>query len=818
MKHGKSVAIVGVGGVFPKSPTLDHFWQNIVDRVDTASLPPRGRWLLDPDEVFSAEVAAADKVYSKKACFIDDEVDAASITGLAVDADFLADLDPLFRLLLRSGQQAFTDAVTEPLDRSRTGIIIGNLALPSEKSSAMARDYLGRTFTEQLLGAESVKVEPAVDPLNRYVAGLPAGVLAQALGLGGTCFTLDAACASSLYAIKLAVDELLAGRADAMLSGGLSRPDSLYTQMGFSQLRALSPSGSCSPFDQRGDGLVVGEGCGMFLLKRTEDAVRDGDHIYAVIRGVGLSNDIGGSLLAPVSEGQLRAMRSAYQQAGWSPHDVDLIECHATGTPVGDAVEFASLKNLWGDKGWKQAQCVIGSVKSNIGHLLTAAGSAALMKTLLAFKQQTLPPTANYASPAEGIAMANSPFQVLTEPRPWSQRKPGRARRAAVSAFGFGGINAHLLIEEWLPEQPAKCSIAFHPNFKQKSQPVAIIGMGAHFGPWDSLKHFQQRVLGSCEEVAACAPKHWWGVEKSAWFSQSAAQDVSFNGYFVPQVTAPPGKFRIPPKELAEMLPRQLLMLNVADQALRDAGLKNEDLLFTGVFIGTGLDLNATNFSFRWGIQQQARLWAEQLGLDLTAVELAAWIDSLRQSAGPALTANRTMGALGSIVASRIAKEFRIGGPSFTLSSEQNSGLRALEVGIRALQEGSINRAIVGSVDMAGDLRAVLGQHATMPFSAKGLIRPFAKDADGSVIGEGAAAVVLKRLADAEQDGDRIYAVLKGVGTAVGGDCSAALPDQQAYTLALERTCQDADVSPATVSYLETSGSGVPLEDELEAQ
>ncbi len=171
-----------------------------------------------------------------------------------------------------------------------------------------------------------------------------------------------------------------------MLAGGLSRPDSLYTQMGFSQLHALSPSGTCSPFDQRGDGLVVGEGCGMVLLKRTEDAVRDGDHIYAVIRGIGLSNDIGGSLLAPAAEGQLRAMRAACQQAGWSPTDVDLIECHATGTPVGDAVEFASLRSLWGESGWRRGQCVIGSVKSNIGHLLTAAGSAALIKTLLAMK------------------------------------------------------------------------------------------------------------------------------------------------------------------------------------------------------------------------------------------------------------------------------------------------------------------------------------------------------------------------------------------------------------------------------------------------
>src|SRR5262249_22313653 len=185
-----------------------------------------------------------------------------------------------------------------------------------------------------------------IDPVHRHVAGLPAGVVAQALRLGGGSYTLDAACASSLYALKLAVDELISGRADAMLAGGLSRPHCLYAQMGFSQLHALSPRGRCAPFDADADGLVVGEGAGLFLLKRLADALRDGDRIAGVIAGIGLSNDIQGKLLAPSSEGQLRAMRAAYDQAGWLPWDVELIECHATGTPLGDAVELASLQEL----------------------------------------------------------------------------------------------------------------------------------------------------------------------------------------------------------------------------------------------------------------------------------------------------------------------------------------------------------------------------------------------------------------------------------------------------------------------------------------
>ncbi|MBE0501714.1 MAG: polyketide synthase, partial [Desulfuromonadales bacterium] len=816
MKHGKSVAIVGVGGIFPLSPTLDRFWETITNNVNTSRQPPPGRWLLDPDEAYDPNIGTPDKIYSKKGCFIDDEIDCTAIDGLDIDADFLAGLDPMFRLLLRTGHQAFSDGRTDRLDRNRVGVIIGNLALPSEYASTMAREVLGKTFEEKLFGCADKSPLSSVNPVNSYVAGLPAGLLAKALRLGGTCYTLDAACASSLYAIKLAVDELLTGRADAMLTGGLSRPDSLYTQMGFSQLHALSPSGSCSPFDAKGDGLVVGEGSGMFLLKRTEDAVRDGDHIYAVIRGIGLSNDIGGSLLAPASEGQLRAMRSAYKQAGWSPADVDMIECHATGTPVGDLVEFSSLKSLWGEESWQPGQCVIGSVKSNIGHLLTAAGSAALMKILLAIKERTLPPTANFEQSAKGIDLDTGPFRVLQQSKPWKARKDGQPRRGAVSAFGFGGINAHLLIEEWIPKKQEKSSVAYPASFKKKSPAIAIVGLGAHFGPWDSISTLRSRLLGDATTIDPTRPEKWWGAKQSEWFRQSDLIRTAFKGFFVPEVAAAPGAFRIPPKEIEEMLPRQLLMLKVAAEALQDAGLNREELLFTGVFIGTGLDLNATTFSFRWGMQKWARNWAQRLGRTVSEAELQEWIGTMRESFAPPLNANRVMGALGSIVASRIAKEFKIGGPSFTLSSEENSGLRALEVGVRALQGGSINRAIVGAADMAGDLRSVLGRHAVQPFSKQGIARPFDKNADGTVIGEGAAAVILKRLDDARQDGDRIYAIIKGVGTATGGRIETATPDSGAYTLSLRRASTEAGFAPESVSYLETDGSGQPGADTLE--
>jgi PfaB family protein len=812
MHHDQSVAIVGIGGIFPDAPDLDHFWDNIIHgRSATCEVPP-GTWPISAQTAFASETAAADHVYSLRGCFINHIPSQANLSDLNIDQSLLKELDPLFHLLLHAGKQAFDDARTDLLDRSRVGVIIGNLALPSEKSALLARQWLGRTFEEKLLGRSHERL--TAEPLNRYVAGLPAGVLAQALGIGGGSFTLDAACASSLYAIKLAADELLSGRADAMLTGGLSRPDPLYTQMGFSQLRALSRRGICSPFDASGDGLVVGEGSGVFLLKRTEDALAHGDRIYGIIKGIGLSNDVGGSLLAPLSEGQLRAMQGAYARTGWQPQDVDLIECHATGTPVGDAVEVASLKTLWGNSRNGESSCVIGSVKSNIGHLLTAAGSAAMAKVIMAMAKGVLPPTANYKSPSPGTNLDDSPFRVLTQGIPWLRRGEGIPRRAAISAFGFGGINAHLLLEEWLPKVPKKPTRGKITKKPHQRTPIAVIGMDARFGPWQSLRSFQERVLGGDTNREPTTPKKWWGAEKCNWYREKGLHHTPFTGYFIDEATVATDQFRIPPKEMEEMLPQQLLMLQSAASAVADAGLGRDGNEQAGVFIGIALDLNSTNFSYRWSLAEQSGSWGNELGTELDPEELAEWTAALRDAAGPPLTANRTMGALGSVVASRIAREFRFGGPSFTISSEESSGIRALETAFRLLHTGEINRALVGAVDLAGDLRSVMGHHSRRPFSRSGRTMPFDRSADGSIIGEGAAAVVLKRLDDAERDGDRIYAVIRGIGSAGG---NMLVPGEAAYLSALERAYDDAGVEPDSIGFLEAHGSGYPEEDQTEA-
>jgi acyl transferase domain-containing protein/3-hydroxymyristoyl/3-hydroxydecanoyl-(acyl carrier protein) dehydratase len=800
------IAIVGVGGILPGSADLDGFWELVREGRSAAHEVPAGRWVLDPASAWDAERGLPDKVASRRACLLRDAT--LNLEGLAVPEALLAVLDPMVLLALHAGNDAWSGAATESVDRSRVGVVLGNIALPTESTSAMADWILGRRFERGLFDLAGRAVPPEtrqpVAPINRWVTGLPAGVLARGLGLGGGHVTLDAACSSSFFALHLAIEELVTHRADAMLAGGLSRPDSLYTQMGFSQLQALSPSGECRPFDQAGDGLVVGEGAGVFVLKRLADAVEQGDEIHAVIRGVGLSNDVDGRLLAPSEEGQLRALRSAYARAGWKPSDVDLIECHATGTPVGDGVELASLTELWGENGWESGQCTIGSVKSNVGHLLTGAGAAGLLKVLAALRHGVLPPTAGLSRPIAGLERGATPFVVRSEAAPWERRAAGVPRRAALSGFGFGGTNAHVLIEEYLPPTSAAERETNEPAAAVPA--VAIVGVGAQVGPWSDATRLCRRLGGSGEDVAAAPKKRFGGLDDAP------------TGYFIDELSIPVGRFRIPPKEIEETLPQQLLMLSAADEALRSATGSSADPLRTGVFIGIGLDLSTSDYHLRWSLRQRAPGWAAELAPDLSGAELQDWIDDLCDQIGPPLNANRTMGNLGGIVASRVAREFGLGGPCFVLGSEESSGFSALSAAVRALQRGELDQALVGAVDLAGDVRSWLLTDAVRSFARDGEARPFDCSAAGPVCGEGAVAVLLRRSDDARAAGDTLMAEIVGLGEATGGAADALHPDEACVRAAMHKALADAGQPAASVGFIATHGSGVPGEDGVESR
>lgn len=734
MPAAQPIAIVSMAGVFPGAGDTHALWDRIVGRQQVFAPVPPGRWPIAPEAMLDP-AGGPDKAFHDRCGLIRDF--APDLSGL--DPALAANLDPVCHLALHAGRQAAGACRLERVNPAKVAVILAAIALPTESTSRFCWQVFGPAIQHHLIGTQP-DTGPA-DAAGTGVVGLPAALVAQVLGFGGGSFTIDAACASSLYAVKLACDRLASGRADAVLAGGVSRPDCLYTQVGFTQLKALSPSGRCAPFDRNADGLMVGEGAAVFVLKRLDDALTHGDDILGVIAGIGLSNDIGGGLLAPHSEGQVRAMTQAYRTAGWRPDQVDLIECHGAGTPVGDAVEIESLKTLWREIDAKAGACPIGSVKSNIGHLLTAAGAAGLAKVLLAFAHQTLAPEAGFADPIK--ALENSPFAVCTAPVPWPRRRRGEPMRAGLSAFGFGGINAHLLLQSHEPDSFAIAVPAPPP------EPVAIVGVGAAFGPAADMASLVQALVHQRRLVGPLPDQRWRGL----------IPDVPATGAWIEEIAIDAAALRIPPSELPDLMAQQLLMLKVALEAMADAGLtERASRPWMGTVVGIDFDFEATDFHLRWLAGQQA-------GNNAVAGHCSPEkIQAVKDRCSPPLNATRVLGALGSIAASRLARQFGLGGPSFTLSDGPAGGLRALETAVRLIRQGQAKAMLVGAVDMAGDIRAVLSHNPAGPA------------ADAFPAGEGAAALVLKSLTEARNDGNRIYGVIKGLGSAGGPAATACGP------------------------------------------
>ena len=704
MNQNNPIAVVGLAGFFPGAGDIDIFWQNIINKVDaTAEVQPH-RWKLDPDTMVASN-PQTDKAYSRRCCHIADfEFDPS---GFDIGHNAIADLDPLFHIVLHVGRQALAGIPKSSLNRQRTDVVLAAIALPTDATSEITSEVLGSAFEEKVfadIAAGRNVSDIKTLSRNRYLASrvtsLPSAIIAKAFGLGGGTYTLDAACASSLSAVKLACNQLHTRRADAVLAGGVSRPSSLFTQVGFSQLRALSPSGRCAPFDESADGLVVGEGAGMVVLKRLADALRDQDPVYGLVHAVGLSNDMRGNLLAPDSEGQLRAMRRAYETCGWSPHDIDLVECHGAGTPLGDQTELNSLTKLWGTSGWNRQQCRIGSVKSMIGHLLTAAGAAGMIKSLLALRNKTLPPSLNFKQAPQNSPLENGPFRVQTKSESWPQRNDHQPRKAAVSAFGFGGINAHMLLEEYDEtvhgarraaggsglkidsknpatdtsdlsvrqyESSEETTETFpHSTFRNPNSPIAIIGMGTFFGSSTTLRQFQELIFRGDSIIKARPPERWKGCDHVA---NQYLKIPSLNGGFCEVLSFAPGELHIPPKEIPDILPQQLLMLKVAAAAMQDAALPlRADRPAMGTIIGIDFDMEASNFHLRWHLTRLLDGWMKKYERHPVKSEKNSWLEALKDACNPPLTASRTLGALGGIVASRVAREFRFGGPSFVVS------------------------------------------------------------------------------------------------------------------------------------------------------
>jgi malonyl CoA-acyl carrier protein transacylase len=471
MSENPSIAIVGVGAILPDAPDVQTFWKNIQASRYSITDVAADRW--KADLFYSPDPSAPDKTYSKVGGWVRGFIFEPVKMGIAIPPRILEQIDETQQWAISACYQALKDYgyPSRSLDPDRVAVILGN-AMAGEKhylstirihlpeyidslSASPAFQNLSADIQSALIQGLSYGVQsmvPAIteDTMPGELSNIIAGRVANVFNFTGPNFVTDAACASSLAALQSAIDGLRFGQFDAVLTGGVDRNMGVESFVKFSKIGALSPDGS-RPYAEGANGFVMGEGTAIFLLKRLVDAERDGDKVYAVIRAIGGSSDgKGKGITAPNPLGQQRAIQRAWKNAAIPLSSVGLIEGHGTSTPVGDLAEVTSLNTVFGQYGLKPGSVALGSVKSNFGHLKSAAGAAGMLKATLALYDHILPPSANFDQPNSKIDFSQSPFYVNTQTHPW-EVPSGEVRRAGVSAFGFGGTNFHVILEEYLP-------------------------------------------------------------------------------------------------------------------------------------------------------------------------------------------------------------------------------------------------------------------------------------------------------------------------------------------------------------------------------
>lgn len=468
---GKAIAVVGLAAILPDAHDAATFWENVKAGRDSIGEVPPERW--DPRDYYDPDPSTPDKTYSKIGAFV--RGFRFESTRFRIPPAVAAAMDVTQQWMLCCARDALADAGhpgAGKIDPERTAVVLGNalggelhelttfrVLLPKvwrELESLPELGALAESARRSLLECLTARVRAKLPPITEdampgELGNVIAGRVANALDLRGPNFTTDAACASSLAALDAAVGLLLQGKVDTVVTGGVDRTMAPTTFVKFSKIGALSADGS-RPFDANANGFVMGEGAVALVLRRLADAERDGQRVYAVIRGVGASSDgKGKGITAPNPRGQLLAIQRAWQNSGLAPRTVGLIEAHGTSTKVGDATEAECLVKALGETGLPPRSVALGSVKSQIGHLKSAAGAAGLLKTVLALHHKVLPPTINVRQLNPAIDPERSPLFVNLAAQPW-ERPISSPRRAAVSSFGFGGTNFHVVLEEHVPE------------------------------------------------------------------------------------------------------------------------------------------------------------------------------------------------------------------------------------------------------------------------------------------------------------------------------------------------------------------------------
>jgi acyl transferase domain-containing protein/3-hydroxymyristoyl/3-hydroxydecanoyl-(acyl carrier protein) dehydratase len=798
----ENTAIVGLGCLFPGADSTEKYWENLIQCRDCASPLSVAETGIDPAVYYHPVAGTADKIgYNRNGHIRDFHFDTS---GYALPAQELETLDNLFKWTLHAAAQALNDSGYrgQPQTLAKTGLLIGNIGMPTHSGKRLMSRFYHQMLTpylRQLLGRDDfafdrVWPEETLSDLNLITGGHNATVAAQALGLQGPSYALDAACSSAFYAIKMASDYLASGKADMMLAGAVCHADHIYIDHGFNVLQAFPQKGQSIPFDRTSEGLKAGEGAGVIAMKRYADAIRDNDKIYGVIEAVGLSNDAGSRhMLVPDSNGQQLALTRAY---GKTEPDIDYLECHATGTPVGDQIELAAMEAFFAQA---PTRPLLGANKGINGHMLTASGMGSLFKVILAMQHNLIPPTPGVQQLVNTPAGQLGLEDVVREARPWPQRD--RQKRAGINAFGFGGVNAHLVLSEDHPALRAALPQAAEPL---KAEPLALVGIGVHAADTEDTLSLDRTFREGRQHQRPLPATRWLGVERQQDLLATRGIEQIPQGAWIETFEFDCKRFRLPPNVVGPHLLSHLFLLPVAERAFLDAGYALDGTRRNlAVIVAGGVDYSCLRYQARNEISWQLEQSLRSQGIALSEEDLQALQNVVKDSLFPAPYPEGITGGIGNVVASRLAAHLHLNGPAFSLYSEENAAFKAIELAQFLLARHEVEGVLIASCSFGGALENVLWDHQSVQAN--------------QTPGDGGSVVVVRREQDAQQAGTPIYAVIDGL--AVGHELSPALAytaSRQGIADSASRALQAAGCSAADVDYLELYSGARPGEMETE--
>ncbi|MCK5808979.1 acyltransferase domain-containing protein, partial [bacterium] len=826
------IAIIGMGGVFPGANNVEQYWKNIISG-DTyiTDMPEK---YFRKELYFSEGTRANDKSYTMKGAFINDF--SFPYTKYKLPPKTMKEVDPAQLVALESTREALKDAGIKPRSKELDDAITV-LGVSGVDGYAHATTYLRRNrymdklkiklqeqgVSSSLLDKISKEFDAEVakhHPLNMSTAAtgmIPSAIsnrVAQVFGVKGFNMTVDAACASSFSALEVSCLALMAGDTRIAITGGVDLGVNPAIYIGFSRVEGLSFSGISNPFDHTADGLVIGEGGGVVILKRLEDALADGDDIKAVIRGHGSSSDGSGqAIYAPSVVGRARALRSALDIAGVTAHDIQFLEAHATSTIVGDANEYDAISSVYSEGRNPKDPLFLGSVKYQIGHLKAAAGVAGLIKVVKGMMHKTIPHMPLFSGLTPKATMKSEGLVVPTKLQEWHQNSDGKMI-GAITSSGFGGSNYHLIIEKADSYETPKRKTLVDRN-------IAIIGVSMKLPSATDEQTFWNNISEG-KKIFKPANKdelHWTqhvnrGPENERIETEvvSTIDEYKFNSL----------RHKILPKAISQIAPTQLLSLVLADELLDKHGFDYKAPKNIGVSVGAiHDDFFPDVYDPMITDDYAACVKACDSFNSLSSTIATSAITQTKEwvtKDSPPITEHTLPGWMGNIVSGRIANKLNLQGANIVVDSACSSSMAALLPAIYQLQFNKVDMMISGGVNRQMSDVFTAGVNAIGAL-AKDDARPFDESGKGYVIGEGGVYYLLKTVEKAKKDGDTIIAIINSVdGSSEAESKSMVAPSEIAARRAIKRTMDKSTVAADSIGVVDTHGSANKLSDIVEVQ